>query len=85
MNTYKNISLEIKNDTAYLGFGFESDKSMTVLDELTLSELKDAVEFLKKDEKKYNGLIFFSHKSGCFLGTAWHLAQCLWFSVHNTR
>ena len=70
MSKYKKISLEVKNDIAYLGFGFNSDKSMTVLDEITLTELKEAIEYIKNDEKKYNGLIFYSHVKGCFLAGA---------------
>ncbi len=67
---YKKISFEVKNDVVYIGFGFNDDKSMTVLDEQTLSDFKDALEKVAAQQKDYQGLILFSHKSGCFLAGA---------------
>jgi 3-hydroxyacyl-CoA dehydrogenase/enoyl-CoA hydratase/3-hydroxybutyryl-CoA epimerase len=40
----KRISYEVKNQVAYVGFGYNCDKSMTVLDEETLQELNDRVD-----------------------------------------
>lgn len=67
---YKKISFEVKNDVAYIGFGYNDTKSMTVLDELALTELKDVLEKITSQQKNYQGLIFFSHKDNCFLAGA---------------
>lgn len=66
----KRISLEYKNDFAYIGFGFQSQKSMTTLDEETLIELKGIVDELHQKSSQLKGAIFFSHKEGCFLAGA---------------
>jgi 3-hydroxyacyl-CoA dehydrogenase/enoyl-CoA hydratase/3-hydroxybutyryl-CoA epimerase len=68
----RTISFEVKNDIGYIGFGYQSDKSMTVLDVETLTDAKDVIGEVKKltDEKKLKGLIFFSHKDSCFIAGA---------------
>lgn len=68
--TYKRISFEIKDKVAYLGMGYNCDKSMTVLDEETLMELRDIVEELHTKTKELDGAIFFSHKDKCFIAGA---------------
>ncbi len=66
----KRISFEVKDDHAYVGFGYNCDKKMTVLDEETLLELDKIVDHLKDQGKSLKGAIFFSHKDGCFLAGA---------------
>jgi 3-hydroxyacyl-CoA dehydrogenase / enoyl-CoA hydratase / 3-hydroxybutyryl-CoA epimerase len=66
----QNISFEVKNDVAYVGFGYQSDKSMTVLDRSTLEELNALMDQITKDQKKYKGLVFHSHKERVFLAGA---------------
>ncbi len=68
----KTTSFEVKNDIGYIGFGYNSDKSMTVLDVQTLTEAKEIIGEVKKltDEKILKGLIFFSHKDSCFIAGA---------------
>jgi len=68
----KTISFEVKNNVGYIGFGFGSDKSMTVLDEQTLIDAKEIIGEVKKqaEEKKIKGIIFFSHKDSCFIAGA---------------
>jgi 3-hydroxyacyl-CoA dehydrogenase/enoyl-CoA hydratase/3-hydroxybutyryl-CoA epimerase len=65
----KRISFEIKESIAYLGFGYNCDKSMTTLDEETLKELDSILDELHKN-KALKGCIFFSHKKRCFLAGA---------------
>ncbi len=64
------ISLEYKNNIAYVGFGFNSTKSMTTLDIETMTELNDIIEELHKKGSDITGVIFHSHKEGCFLAGA---------------
>ena len=64
------ISLEVKNEIAYVGFGYNSTKSMTTLDVDTMSELNSIVDELYTKAKELKGVIFFSHKEGCFLAGA---------------
>lgn len=64
------ISLEYKNEIAYIGFGFNSTKSMTTLDVDTMMELMEIVEELHTKGSSLKGAIFFSHKDGCFLAGA---------------
>jgi 3-hydroxyacyl-CoA dehydrogenase/enoyl-CoA hydratase/3-hydroxybutyryl-CoA epimerase len=66
----KRISYEVKNQVAYVGFGYNCDKSMTVLDEETLQELNDRVDYLATVKKELNGVVFFTHKDRCFLAGA---------------
>jgi len=64
------ISIEYKNKIAYIGFGFNSPKSMTALDRDTLMELSEIVEELHSKSSELNGAVFFSHKENCFLAGA---------------
>ncbi len=64
------ISLEYKNKIAYVGFGFNSTKSMTTLDIDTMMELQEIVEELHTKSGEITGVIFHSHKEGCFLAGA---------------
>ncbi len=67
----KNLSYEIKNKIAYVGFGYGDEKSMTTLSKDSLMELKDIVEEIhKKSTKEVAALIFFTHKENCFLAGA---------------
>jgi 3-hydroxyacyl-CoA dehydrogenase / enoyl-CoA hydratase / 3-hydroxybutyryl-CoA epimerase len=69
MNT-KRISFEIKDQVAYLGFGFQCEKSMTVLDEESLKELDTLVDHCGSLKKELKAVVFFSHKEACFLAGA---------------
>src|SRR4051812_17789310 len=68
--TYKRISLEVKDKIAYIGFGFNSTKSMTALDVETMGELENIVEELHTKSTELTGAIFFSHIANCFLAGA---------------
>lgn len=68
--SYKRISFEEKENIAYIGFGHNCDKSMTVLDEETLTELTAIVEDLHSKTRTLKGAIFHSHKDRCFLAGA---------------
>jgi len=64
------ISLEYKNEIAYIGFGLNSTKSMTALDMETMLELQAIVEELHTKQSELKGAIFFTHKENCFLAGA---------------
>ena len=64
------ISLEYKNNIAYVGFGYNSTKSMTTLDIETMTELNEIIDELHTKGKDITGVIFHSHKEGCFLAGA---------------
>ncbi len=64
------ISLEYKNEIAYIGFGYNSTKSMTALDIETMLELQAIVEELHTKQSGLKGAIFFTHKENCFLAGA---------------
>ena len=64
------ISLEYKNEIAYIGFGYNSTKSMTALDMDTMLELQEIVEELHTKQSSLKGAIFFTHKENCFLAGA---------------
>ena len=68
--SYKRISFEIKENVAHIGFGYNCDKSMTVLDEETLKELDAITDELHAQKKDLNAAIFFTHKKRCFLAGA---------------
>jgi 3-hydroxyacyl-CoA dehydrogenase/enoyl-CoA hydratase/3-hydroxybutyryl-CoA epimerase len=70
MMDFKKISFEIKNDVVYIGFGYNCEKSMTVLDEQTMTEFKQALEQVRAQQKNYQGLILHTHKDNCFLAGA---------------
>lgn len=64
--SYKTITLEIKEGIYYLGFGKFETKSLTVISEVTLTEMDEALDKVKAD-KNTKGLVLFSHKEDCFL------------------
>ena len=66
----KRISLEIKEEIAYVGFGFKNTKSMTTLDVETMTELLAIVEDIHLKVNHLKGVIFFSHLPNCFLAGA---------------
>jgi 3-hydroxyacyl-CoA dehydrogenase/enoyl-CoA hydratase/3-hydroxybutyryl-CoA epimerase len=66
----KKISYELKEEIAYVGLGFNSTKSMTVLDVETMTELSEVVEHLHQKSSELKGAIFFSHVENCFLAGA---------------
>lgn len=66
----RRISFEVKDQVAYAGFGFNCDKSMTVLDEETLKELDQIIDHVAGLGSEVKGLIFHTHKDGCFLAGA---------------
>jgi len=68
--SYQKIKFEIENKVAYVGFGHNCDKSMTVLDENALTELRDIVEELHQKKKELDGVVFHSVKKNCFLAGA---------------
>jgi 3-hydroxyacyl-CoA dehydrogenase/enoyl-CoA hydratase/3-hydroxybutyryl-CoA epimerase len=68
--SYEKIKFEIENKVAYVGFGYNCDKSMTVLDEAALTELRDIVEELHQKKKELDGVVFHSLKKNCFLAGA---------------
>ena len=63
---FQSISYEVKENYAYIGFGANTDKSMPVLDEQTLTDLRDAIEQVHSEQKNLSGLILFSHKNAAF-------------------
>jgi 3-hydroxyacyl-CoA dehydrogenase/enoyl-CoA hydratase/3-hydroxybutyryl-CoA epimerase len=67
--SYDNLTVEIKDDLMWIGFGKFEKKSMTTFTRETLEELKKAIlEAAELDKKKsVKGLVFFSHKPGVFL------------------
>lgn len=68
---FENFSYEIKDKVCYIGFGFNSDKSMPILTEGTLKELDEALDDVKSKQKsEIDALIFHSHKEAAFLAGA---------------
>ena len=66
----EHINYEINDQILYLGFGKNSEKSMSVLDEKTLVELGEIITHVKSEQKNLSGLVFHSMKPGCFLAGA---------------
>ncbi len=64
--SFKTITFEKKENICYIGFGKYEEKSLTTLSQQTLQELEQAIDQVKNDNEA-KGLIFFSHKKGCFL------------------
>lgn len=61
------ITWEEKESIVYIGFGQNEIKSMTTLSKETIGELQQIVQLLSKDQSRYKGVVFFSHKPDCFL------------------
>jgi 3-hydroxyacyl-CoA dehydrogenase/enoyl-CoA hydratase/3-hydroxybutyryl-CoA epimerase len=66
----KKISYEIKDEVAYVGFGYNCERSMSVLDQATLTELDAIVDDIKREQSSLKGALFFTHKEKCFLAGA---------------
>ncbi len=64
--SFEKITWENKEDIFYLGFGFNEEKSLTVISEQTLLEMDSALDEVVKN-KSAKGLVLFSHKKNCFL------------------
>jgi 3-hydroxyacyl-CoA dehydrogenase / enoyl-CoA hydratase / 3-hydroxybutyryl-CoA epimerase len=67
--SYETLTVEIKDELLWIGFGKYEKKSMTTFTRETLEELQKAMqEAAELDKKKaVKGLVFFSHKPGVFL------------------
>lgn len=68
--SFKSISYEVKEEIVYVGLGWNTDKSMPILDEQTLTDLRDAVEQVHSDQRNLKGMILFSHKDRAFTAGA---------------
>jgi 3-hydroxyacyl-CoA dehydrogenase / enoyl-CoA hydratase / 3-hydroxybutyryl-CoA epimerase len=64
------LLFEIKTDIAYVGFGQNNSKSLTILDEKTLTELKEVMIDIRDRQTTLKGLIFYSLIPGVFLAGA---------------
>ena len=66
---YQNLTVEIKDELLWIGFGKFEKKSMTTFTRDTLEELRHAITYAADlDQKKsVKGLVFFSHKKGVFM------------------
>ncbi|MBF0361221.1 MAG: enoyl-CoA hydratase/isomerase family protein [Oligoflexia bacterium] len=66
---WANITFEVKNQVAYIGFGKYEEKSVVVLSKDTLTELNTALDELRSGQeyRELDGVIFFSHKKNCFI------------------
>lgn len=67
--SYQNLTVELRNDLMWIGFGKYEKKSMTTFTRETLEELKKAILEAQEADKKNSvkGVVFFSHKPGVFL------------------
>lgn len=65
--SYKKITFEITDQIVWIGFGLNEEKSLTTFSTETLAELREVLSKVKSQESNYKGLVFFSHKEGCFL------------------
>lgn len=62
------LTYEIKNGIAYVGFGKYEKKSMTTLSREAMEELRTVVaDLTSRQKKEIKGVLFFSHKPGVFL------------------
>lgn len=62
------LTYEIKNGIAYVGFGKYEKKSMTTLSREAMEELRSVVtDLAARQKKEIKGVLFFSHKPGVFL------------------
>ncbi|MAW06917.1 MAG: fatty acid oxidation complex subunit alpha FadJ, partial [Halobacteriovoraceae bacterium] len=66
----KYINYKIEENILYVGFGKETKKSLTVLDQVTLEELGKIVEEITRIQNDLKGVIFHSLIKGCFLAGA---------------
>lgn len=68
--SYKRISLEYKDNVAYVGFGLNNPKSMTTLDFELMNDFTAALDELYAKAAEIKGAIFFSHVKDCFIAGA---------------
>lgn len=63
------LTYEIKDSIAYIGFGKYEKKSMTTLTAVSLTEMRDVLTdvALKEKKRELKALIIFSHRPGVFL------------------
>jgi 3-hydroxyacyl-CoA dehydrogenase / enoyl-CoA hydratase / 3-hydroxybutyryl-CoA epimerase len=66
----KYIEFKTENDIFYVGFGKNTKKSMTVLDESTLKELNEIMTNVNDNQSGKKGLIIHSLANNCFLAGA---------------
>lgn len=67
----KTLSYEVQDNIAFVGFGYNDDKSMTTLGEETLKDMNLILDEISKNQnKEIKGVAFFSHKEKCFLAGA---------------
>lgn len=66
----KYIDFKLTDNILYLGFGKETKKSMTVLDEPTLTELKTVLDEATRIQNDLKAVIFYSLKKNVFLAGA---------------
>ena len=55
---FNKIKYEENENIAYVGFGHNNAKSMTVLDMETLKEFSDVLDLLEKTQSDLRGVIF---------------------------
>jgi 3-hydroxyacyl-CoA dehydrogenase/enoyl-CoA hydratase/3-hydroxybutyryl-CoA epimerase len=67
--SYQNLTVEIRDELFWIGFGKYEKKSMTTFNRETLEELKNAILEANELDKKNSvkGVVFFSHRPGVFL------------------
>jgi len=66
----KYIEFKEENSIYYVGFGKNTKKSMTVLDESTLKELSEIISSVKDGQSGKKGLVLHSLSDNCFLAGA---------------
>ncbi len=69
--SYENIHFEVKDKIALIGFGANSEKSMPIFDEKTLTEFRNAVEDIaSKQKKEIDALIIHTLNDKAFMAGA---------------
>lgn len=66
----KRVSVEYKNNIAYVGFGLNNPKSMTTLDFEVMQDFSAVLDELYAKASELKGAIFFSHIENCFIAGA---------------
>jgi len=67
---FNKIKYEESENIAYVGFGHNNEKSMTVLDLENLKEFSNILDLLEKNQSDLRGVIFHSVKNNVFLAGA---------------
>jgi len=68
--SFKRISVEYKDNIAYVGFGLNNPKSMTTLDFELMNDFTGVLDELYAKASELKGAIFFSHVKDCFIAGA---------------